>query len=172
VQVYDGEHGWKFRPYLNRDDVEPFNADEAKSEQGKADLDGPLVDYVAKGTQVTLEGTEPVDGHTAYRLKLTMKNGDVQHVWIDTQSFLDVKVEGVPRRMDGSMHQVFVHQRDFRSVNGVKIPFEYLTTVEGYPGTHGMVLDSVTVNPPLVDARFARPMVPVAKSFATSPAAR
>jgi len=65
VQVYDGQNGWKLRPYLNRDDVEPFTADEAKSEAAKADLEGPLVDYAAKGTQVALEGMEPVDGHNA-----------------------------------------------------------------------------------------------------------
>ena len=47
VQVYDGSHGWKLRPYLNRSDVEPFTADEAKSEADKSDLDGPLVDYAA-----------------------------------------------------------------------------------------------------------------------------
>jgi len=39
VQVYDGTHGWKLRPYLNRDDVEPFTTEEAKSEAGKDDQD-------------------------------------------------------------------------------------------------------------------------------------
>src|SRR5205823_8725319 len=109
VQVYDGQNGWKFRPYLNRDDVEPFTADEAKSEAAKADIEGPLLDYAAKGTQVGLEGMEPVDGHNAYKLKVTPKNGEVQHIWIDAQSFLDVKVEGVPRRMDGKMRNVFIY---------------------------------------------------------------
>src|SRR5437868_9908102 len=28
VQVYDGTQGWKVRPFLNRDDVEPFTAAE------------------------------------------------------------------------------------------------------------------------------------------------
>jgi len=94
VQVFDGTHGWKLRPFLNRDDVEPFTPAEAKAEAGKPDLDGSLVDYAAKGTKVALEAVEPVEGHDAYKLKLTMKNGDVQHIWIDAQSFLDVKVEG------------------------------------------------------------------------------
>jgi hypothetical protein len=48
VQVYDGTNGWKLRPYLNRNDVEPFTEEEAKSEAGRGDLDGPLVDYAAK----------------------------------------------------------------------------------------------------------------------------
>jgi outer membrane lipoprotein-sorting protein len=170
VQVFDGQNGWKYRPYLNRDDVEPLSADEAKSGAAKADLEGPLVDYAAKGTQVTLEGTEPVDGHDAYKLKLTLKNGDVQHVWIDKQSYLDVKVEGVPRRMDGTMRNVFVYQRDFRSVKGLMVPYVYVSAVDGYPNTHRMLVESVTVNPSLDDARFAKPQVLVAGSPAASPA--
>src|SRR5205814_314624 len=146
VQVYDGQNGWKFRPYLNRDDVEPFTADEAKSEAAKADIEGPLLDYAAKGTQVGLEGMEPVDGHNAYKLKVTPKNGEVQHIWIDAQSFLDVKVEGVPRRMDGKMRNVFIYQRDFRSVQGVMVPYLYETAIQGDPHTHRAVIESVAVN--------------------------
>jgi hypothetical protein len=171
VQVYDGEHGWKFRPYLNRDDVEPFTADEAKSAASRQELDDALMDYAAKGTRIALEGTEAVDGHDAYKLKLTLKNGDVQHVWIDAPTFLDVKVEGIPRRMDGRMRNVFVYQRDFRSVKGLMIPHTYVTAVEGYPGAHKMSIESVTVNPSVDDSRFAKPQVPVAAAPATPPPA-
>jgi outer membrane lipoprotein-sorting protein len=162
VQVYDGQNGWKSRPYLNRDDVEPFSADEAKWEATRADLEGPLVDYAAKGTQIALEGMEPVDGHNAYKLKLTLKSGDVQRIWIDAKSFLDVKVEGIPRRMDGKTHSVFVAQHDFRSVKGLMMPYELVSTVEGYPGAHKMMIESVTVNPALDEAIFSKPQAPVA----------
>jgi outer membrane lipoprotein-sorting protein len=157
VQVFDGENGWKLRPYLNRNDVEPFTADEAKSEAVKADLDGPLVDYAAKGTRVSLDGVEPVDGHTAYKLKLTMKNGDVQHIWIDSQNFLDVKVDGIPRRMDDKMRNVWIYQRDFRPVQGLMVPFVYETAIDGNPRTHRMTVDTVAVNRTLDELRFAKP---------------
>ncbi len=164
VQVYDGQHGWKLRPYLNRDDVEAFTADEAKSEASKADLEGPLVDYAAKGTQIALEGIEPVDGHNAYKVKLTLKNGNAQHIWIDAQSFLDVKVDGAPRRMDGKMRSVWISQRDFRSVQGLMVPYLYETAIDGSPHPHRMVIESVAVNRTLDDARFAKPQVLVAAS--------
>ena len=164
VQVYDGQNGWKLRPYLNRDDVEPFSEDEAKSEATKADLEGSLIDYAAKGTQVALEGMDPVEGHPAYKLKLTMKNGDVQHIWIDAQSFLDVKVEGAPRRLDGKMRNVWIYQRDFRSVQGLMVPYVYDTAIEGNPHSHKMLIESVAVNPALDDARFTKPQVLVAAS--------
>ena len=157
VQGFDGVQGWKLRPYLNRTDVEPFTPDEAKSEATKADLDGPLVDYAAKGTKVALAGVEPVAGHDAYKLTLTLKNGDVQHIWIDTKSFLDVKVEGIKRRMDGRMHDVYVYQRDFRSVQGLMVPFILETAVDGYKETHKLIVEKVAVNPKLDDSRFAKP---------------
>ena len=164
VQVYDGQNGWKLRPYLNRDDLEPFSADEAKSEAAKADLEGSLVDYAAKGSQVALEGMDPVEGHPAYKLKLTMKSGEVQHIWIDAQSFLDVKVEGARRRLDGKMRNVWIYQRDFRSVQGLMVPYVYDTAIDGDPHTHKMMIESVAVNGTLDDARFTKPQVLVAAS--------
>jgi hypothetical protein len=53
-------------------------------------------------------------------------------VWIDARSFLDVKIEGAPpRRMDGSMRTVWVYQRDFHSVQGLMVPFEVESAVDG-----------------------------------------
>ena len=157
VQVYDGTNGWKLRPYLNRNDVDPFTPQEAKTEAENADMDGLLIDSAAKGTKVEVEGVEPVEGHDAYKLKLTTRTGTVQHIWIDAHSFLDVKVEGIPRRMDGKMRSVWVYQRDFRSVHGLMIPFVVETIVDGYPQTHKIVLDKVAVNPKLDAAAFAKP---------------
>jgi hypothetical protein len=157
IQVYDGENGWKLRPYLNRNDVEAFTADELKSEETQVDLDGYLIDYAAKGTKVELEGVEPVEGRDAYRLKATLKTGAVQRVWVDAETFLDVKVSGAPRRMDGKMRDVVVYQRDFRTVQGVKVPFVLETAVDGYRDTHKNELESVVVNPKLDDSLFAKP---------------
>ena len=159
IQVYDGKEGWKVRPFLNRDEVEPFTPEEMKASAGKWQIDGPLFDYAAKGTKVALEGMEAVGGKKAYKLKLKMKNGDVQHIWIDAKTFLDVKVEGVPRRMDGLMRTVWIYQRDFRRVNGVMVPYVLETAVEGYPNTHKIVIEKVSVNPVLKDDQFAKPQL-------------
>jgi outer membrane lipoprotein-sorting protein len=157
VQIYDGTNGWKLRPFLGRRDVEPFSADEMKSASMESDLDGPLVDYAAKGTQVELEGLEKVEQHDAYKLKLTMKGGQVRHVWVDTQTFLEVKIEGVPRRMDGKMRPVEIYFRDYRPVNGLMVPYVLETTVEGVKQSNKMNIESVVVNPKLEDALFAKP---------------
>jgi hypothetical protein len=163
VQVYDGTQGWKLRPFLNRDDVEPFKRDELASAASAAELDGPLVDYARKGTRVELAGTEKIEGKKAYKLKLTLKNGERRFVWVDAKTFLDVKTSGDPRKLDGRPHPVAIYSRDYRKVDGLEIPFVQETVVEGVKQRRKMVLKAVTVNPPLQDALFAKPTQAMAR---------
>jgi outer membrane lipoprotein-sorting protein len=156
VQVYDGANGWKLRPYLNRHEVEPYTAEEMKAAALQADLDGPLVDYSAKGTKVELEGAEKVEGNDTYRLKLTYKNGQTQHVWVDAKTFLETKMEGTPRRLDGKYHPVEIYYRDYKSTNGLLIPYLLETKVQGVQQTEKIEIEKVTVNPKLDDTRFAK----------------
>jgi hypothetical protein len=168
IQVYDGTNGWKLRPFLNRREVEPYTADEMKKASLQTDLDGPLVDYAAKGTQVELTGMEKVEGRDTYNLKLTLKNGESMHVWIDAKTFLETKMEGQPRQLDGTLHPVEVYYRDYRDVSGLQIPFLLETkvlpvqkTATGFRDTpvpvEQVVIAKVEVNRPLDPALFSKP---------------
>jgi outer membrane lipoprotein-sorting protein len=159
IQAFDGMNGWKLRPFLGRNDVEPFSADEVKAALMQSELDGPLVDYAAKGTKVELEGMEKVGEQNTYKLKLTMKDGQVRHIWIDSETFLDIKIDGIPRRMDGRMHPVEVYLKDYRATSGVLLPHLLETEVQGLKPTHKMTIQSVVVNPKLDDSLFAKPKV-------------
>jgi hypothetical protein len=156
VQVFDGGSGWKLRPFLGRREVEPFTPDELQLATQQADLDGPLLDHAAKGSRIELEGMEPVEGRDAYRLKVTTSAGQVRHVWVDAQSYLDVKVDGT-RKMDGKPRTVWTVLRDYRTVDGVKVPFLMETYVDGVAGSEKILVEKVTLNPKLDAARFTRP---------------
>jgi len=168
LQTYDGVNGWKLRPYLNRLEVEPYTADEMKVASIQSELDGPLVDYAAKGTRVESDGTEKVEGRDTYKLKLTLKSGDVTHVWVDAQTFLEAKVEGQPRRLDGTYHPVEVYYRDYRNVNGLQIPFVLETrvlpvtqTAMGFRDTpvppEKTIIEKVVINPKFDPGLFSKP---------------
>jgi hypothetical protein len=157
VQVYDGTHGWKRRPFLNRTDAEPYTMDELKTAADAADLDGLLIDYAAKGTKIDVEGVEQIEGKQAYKLKLTLKDNHVMHDWVDAQSFLEVKIEGTPRRLDGKLHTAAVFLRDYRKIDGLQIPFLIETNVQGVQRTEKIQIDKIVVNPRLDDSRFAKP---------------
>ena len=156
VQVFDGEHGWKLRPYLGRHEVEAFKPEELKLAQEQPELDGPLVDYAAKGTKIEAMGTEQVDGREAYKLKLTLKDGTVMRVWVDAQTFLDVRL-GTTRKVGGKPRGVSTYLRDFRKVNGVMLPFQLETRLDGVAKGDLMDIQQVSVNPTLADSRFAKP---------------
>ncbi len=160
LQIYDGQNGWKVRPFLNRNEVEPFSATEMEMAADQQDLDGPLIDHEAKGIKVELEGVDPVEGHDAYRLKLTMKNGKTHHLWVDATSFLEVKMEGFPRRLDGKPHNVEVYYRNYGPAGSVKVPYLLETVVTGVKETGKMTIETVVVNPKLDDNAFAKPVLP------------
>jgi hypothetical protein len=168
IQVYDGANGWKLRPFLNRREVEPFSPEEMKIASTQADLDGPLVDYAAKGTRIEFVGIEKVEGRDNYKIKLTTKDGYSFHVWIDAQTFLETKIEGQPRRLDGTYHPVEVYFRDYRQVNGLLIPFVLETkvlpvtkTATGLPDTpvpvERITMEKAVVNPKLDPSEFTKP---------------
>ena len=166
VQSFDGSSGWKLRPFLNRLDIEPYTAEELKIASFQSELDGPLANYAAKGTKVELAGMDKVEGNNTYKLRLTTREGRVFHVWIDAATFLEAKVEGFPRRLDGRYHPVEVYYRDYRSVGSVKIPYVLETRVLGIPSTKGangadvavekITIERVEINPKLSDSLFTK----------------
>jgi hypothetical protein len=171
LQVYDGVNGWKLRPYLNRLEVEPYTTDEMKAASMQSELDGPLVDYAAKGTRIESDGIEKVEDRDTYKLKLTLKSGDVTHVWVDAQTFLETKVEGQPRRLDGTYHPVEVYYRDYRNVNGLEIPFVLETRVVPVTKTamglrdtpvppEKTLIEKVVINPKFDAGLFSKPAIP------------
>jgi len=162
-QVYDGAQGWKVKPFLGRDEVEPYTPAEASSASASAELDGPLVDYASKGTKVELLGTESVEGHRAYKLKLTTKDRAERHVWVDATSFLELKIDGEPRKLDGKLHSVAIFYRDYRTENGLVVPHVLETVVAGGKQSYQMTIQHVAVNQPADDALFAKPQLAMAK---------
>ncbi len=156
IQTYDGTTGWKIRPFLGRHEVEPFTQDEEAKAAWDADLDGLLIGYEARGTHIDLEGEDQVEGHKAYKLKLTTKEGQTRRVWLDAQTFLEIKLEGT-RRLDGKMKAADTYLRDYRTVEGLKIPFAYETAIEGVKTTGTIHVDSVSVNVHLDDTLFQKP---------------
>jgi hypothetical protein len=185
LQVYDGVNGWKVRPFLNSNEVEDYTPEETRIASMQQELDGPLVDYAAKGTKIELVDMEKVEDRDTYKLKLTMKNDNQIHIWINATTFLETKIEGMPRKLDGSYHTVEVYYRDYRAVNGLQFPFVLETKVLGVQKapeqketqsiSEKIFMEKVSVNPKLEDALFTKPQIgqsAPAKQTATAAGAR
>jgi hypothetical protein len=166
VQVYDGTHGWKVRPFLNRDEVEPYTVAEAKEAAEFEELDGPLVNYAKKGTKVELAGTETVEGDAAYKLRLTSKGGAPRYLWIDAKTFLERKMEGEPKKIDGKLHSVSVYFRDYKTENGLTTPRLLETKYESTQVSRKMTITKIVVNEPMQETLFQKPQLALASASA------
>ncbi|KVP51235.1 hypothetical protein [Burkholderia ubonensis] len=164
LQVYDGAQGWTVRPYLGRSEVDPYSPAQLKSAAASAELDGPLIDYANKGTTIQALGTEQVEGHRAYVLKLTAKDGSARRVWVDASSYLELKIDGEPRVLDGRTHSVVVFYRDYRKENGLVVPHTLETVVSGVKETRKITIEHVAVNEPADDGMFGKPPLTIAKA--------
>jgi hypothetical protein len=124
--------------------------------RAQADFDGPLVDYKSKGNTVDLVGTEAVDASQAYKLRVTLKNGTVRYMYLDTTSFLEVKSEST-RRIQGAAIESDSRFFDYKKVAGVAFPSAWDNGIKGSPERQRMTIETIDVNVAIDDARFSIP---------------
>jgi len=156
VYAWDGSAGWRVSPLDGRFEPEPLPAEEAAIAAEQADIDGPLVDWKAKGHRVELVGTEALPGGRAHHLKVTLKSGAVRDVWVDATTGLVVKTLST-RIWRGREVPIELTFADYRESGGVLLPRSIETSVAGRPRRLQIVVESVEVNPVLDDARFRMP---------------
>jgi len=159
VQAYDGKTGWSISPFGGKKTAELMSPEDLKDAQEQADIDGPLVDYKAKGHTVESLGKEKVEGSDAYKLKVTLKNGDVNYVYLDADSFLDIKSES-KRVVRGSEVETETTIGDYKEIGGVLIPHSFQSGAKGRPEKQNITVEKVELNPTIDDARFKMPEAP------------
>jgi outer membrane lipoprotein-sorting protein len=159
VQAFDGKNGWAINPFSGKKDAEPLSADDLKEIEEQADLDGPLVDYKAKGHAAELVGKEKIEGSDAYKLKITLKGGDVRYHYLDADSYLTIKEES-KRMVRGSEMEVESTVGDYKEVGGLLIPHSIQNGAKGQPQKQNIIVENVELNPPLEDSRFKMPEAP------------
>jgi hypothetical protein len=155
VQAYDGRQAWGISPMGSRQ-PEPLPPEMARGLDNQADIEGPLVDYKAKGHQVELVGKEKLAGGDAWKLKLTLKGGDVQYIYIDARSHLEVRNE-TSRTVRGAVVEIENTIGDYKEVAGVLWPHRVESGAKGRPEKQTFAFESIEVNPAIDDARFKMP---------------
>ncbi len=158
VTAYDGKVGWQLNPMQGRKAPEPVPEDGLKQMEEQADMDGPLMDYKAKGNTVELLGKEKVEGSDAYKIKVTLKSGDLRYIDLDADSFLEVRIES-KTKIRGTDVEGESTIGDYKEVSGLMVPFAMESGQKGSPQKMKMVFDKVEVNVPIDDARFKMPEI-------------
>ncbi len=158
MRVFDGVHGWRVKP--NRDgslDAQPYSAQDLQFARTAQGLDGPLVDYQAKGVMIEGMSVETIDGRKTYRLHVKSPAGELRDVWVDAKTFLDVRYDRTSYRANGDPGVVSVVYRDYKVVEGLQIPSILEIGGGGGRPPAKMVIEKIALNPPLDDNVFTRP---------------
>lgn len=167
IQAYDGKTGWQISPFSGRRDPDLMSQDDMKSLIVDGDIDGPLVDYKEKGHKAELVGHDSMEGTDCFKIKLTMKNGDVRYYYLDTDSYLELKVE-VQTTIRGALQESELYYGDYEQVNGIYYPFAVEQAQKGSSSRAQFSVEKIEQNVDLDDALF---VMPAAKSEAKKPSA-
>jgi hypothetical protein len=101
---------------------------------------------------------EPVEGTDAYKLKVTMANGEVRYFYMDTDYYVPIKVE-TKRVIRGAEREFETSLGDYKEVNGVYFPWSVESGTKGSPQKGKVTYDKIVANSDVPDARFAMPAV-------------
>jgi outer membrane lipoprotein-sorting protein len=156
IQAYDGETGWKVDPFQGSSEPEKMAGDELKDAQEQADLDGALVDYKEKGHTIELVGKEDMEGSPAYKLKLTLKTGDVRYIYLDSANHLELKVTS-KRKTPGGEMEIDSYPGNYKPVNGLMVPFSVENKIKGQT-IFTLTIDKVETDVAIDDAQFKMPV--------------
>ena len=157
VFANDGRSGWQVAPLQGQFDPKAMRPDaDAAAGADQQDIEGPLVDWKAKGHTVTLLGREPVDGKDAYKLKVEMRGGGVRYDYVDVASHQVVRAD-VTRIIQGHPTVLETRFSDFRPTGGLVFPHTIETHAKDRPQSLRIQVDSIELNPEIDDARFRMP---------------
>jgi hypothetical protein len=156
VYVWDGNAGWRVSPLDGVFEPQPLPEDVAALSAEQADIDGPLVDWKAKGHKVELVGRAELPGGPADELRVTLKSGVVRHVWVDAKTGFIVKTSST-RKVRGHEHELETVYGDYRETGGVRFARSIEIGAKDRPQRLRILVEAVELNPPLDDSRFALP---------------
>lgn len=148
----NGEYGWVIDPngkVQTLQDLRSSQDHQVKLLIGQYDF----LNRDSRNFTLTYEGTDTVGGATCYVVRTTNAiNQDTMRQYIDTTTFLQVKMIGI--RADGQTHTRYF---DFREVDGVLTPFEERSVEYPTKMTQVVKLSTVMVNLPVEESMFEPP---------------
>jgi len=156
VQAWDGKEAWQISPFQGRKDPEKMSADDAKAFADDAPIAGALIGARERGVKIDYLGTEDVDGTEAHKLKVVLKNGDIEYVYLDPDHFLEIRMVA-QRSVRGTQVESVTDYGDYEEVAGVFFPFSIATETKADGNRTQTTIEHAEANAAIDDSLFAFP---------------
>jgi hypothetical protein len=115
--------GWTYMPFAGQQKPEAMTADDVKEGLDELDVQGILVDYKDKGHTIELVGKEDVEGTECFKLKVTLKGGNIRTLFFDPSSFYMIR-EVAKMKANGQEGEQTVNFSNFQKLpEGIVVPW-------------------------------------------------
>ena len=157
VQAFDGETAWMINPMMGSTEPQKLEGEMAKSIIDQAEFEDPFIDYAAKGNEVTLEGSDTIEGVECYKIKLVVnkdneEDKNTQIYYLDKELYMPLLVKSWVNGME-----INTYMSDYREVeDGLIMAFKIEVKMMGQP-PQIISIDSVGVDVEMDDELFKFP---------------
>ena len=156
VQAFDGEKGWSVMPWSGSTDPQDMTADQAKEMKRQSDPEGQLYHWKEKGSKAELIGKEEMEGTSAYKIRLTLADGDVEDMYIDAETYVPLKM-AAKTKVQGNETEGEAYFSNYKEFNGVLMPTTITNKMKEQVVSQ-MVIDKIEFNLPVSDSLFMKPV--------------
>src|SRR5258707_10042571 len=105
---------------------------------------------------------EPMEGTDAYKLQVTLANGETRIFYMDTDYYVPIKIEG-KRIVRGTEREFEMSLGDYKEVNGWYLPFYYEVGGKGSAFKQKITYSKIDANVAIANTQFAQPKMPASK---------
>jgi outer membrane lipoprotein-sorting protein len=151
VSAFDGVTPWIINPATGTSRAIAISGPQAETIREQSHIDGPLVDYKARGYLLDFVGREKMDETRVVHLRLTSPGRQVTHVYLDETTGLELKLAAEVGKV--KLEQTFA---DYRPVDGIQVAHLLRTFTNGIQQNEIQV-ETVEFNVRVDDALFRMP---------------
>ena len=151
VNAFDGITPWIINPATGTKQPIAISGPQAVTIREQSHIDGPLVDYKARGYSMEFVGRETLEETRVFHLKMTSPANQVTHIYLDETTGLELKLMFEVGKV--KLEQTF---GDYRPVEGIQVAHLVRTFTNGIQQSE-IKIEKVEFNVRMDDALFRMP---------------
>lgn len=155
VQASDGQTVWAINPMMGGTAPVALDGPAADAMKTQSLFDGPLVGYKERGDTLDVVGPADIEGVKTWKLKLTRKDGQSMHIFLDAETGLE-KQWSATMDQGGMKMEIDTVIADYQPTEGVMVARSMRTRVGGQQMA-AVTITNVEFNIPIEDAEFTMP---------------
>lgn len=155
-QVYDGTNAWMVAPWTGSLEPTDITGPQLEAMKIQSDLDGQLYNWKEKGYEMEFKGKEDVDGSEVFTFKLTDKEKNLYTFYIDSESFLLVKMSA-KMTIQGNEIISDTYFSNYKEVDGMLLAHSVESKVNGQTQMVA-VMEKYSINEKIDNDFFQKPV--------------